>query len=336
MRRIAPLSALLAVLVVVAAVTTWRDYIGFRTASMVLDAPLRFEVHPGESARAVLQRLQFAGLTRFDWRWKLLLRLEPATFRAGEYDLEPGLTPRGLLALLSSGRVVQYRFTLVDGWTWRQLQDALLSHPVLLGTPDQLATDGVMAALGSEEAHPEGWFLPETYSFVRGDSALDVLGRAHRAMRAALDEAWTQRALGLPLANPYEMLVLASIVEKESALESERADIAGVFIRRLQQGWRLETDPTVIYGLGARFDGDLRRRDLDADTPWNTYTRHGLPPTPIAMPGRSALLASARPAGGTAMFFVADGQGGHVFSDTLEAHNRAVQQLIRKNHAQQP
>jgi UPF0755 protein len=172
--------------------------------------------------------------------------------------------------------------------------------------------------------------LPETYQFVRGDSDLDLLRRAHRAMQTALDAAWETRDPELPLNTAYELLNLASIVEKESSVESERAAIAGVFVRRLREGWRLETDPTVIYGLAERFDGDLRRRDLQADSPYNTYTRRGLPPTPIALPGISALAAAAHPAPGTAMFFVASGQGGHVFSDTLEEHNKAVREMLRR------
>jgi UPF0755 protein len=259
------------------------------------------------------------------------MRVEPHLYRAGEYRLERGSRPREVLALLASGRVIQYRMTLVEGWTFRQVADLLEANEVLRHRVD-LSDPGrwpdVLAELGLE--HPEGWFLPETYVFVRGDSDLDLLRRAHRAMQEALDAAWRSRDIGSPLADPYELLILASIIEKETAVEAERREIAGVFVRRLQRGMRLQTDPTVIYGLGETFDGDIRRRDLEADTPYNTYTRHGLPPTPIAMPGRASLLAAAQPAEGDSLYFVADGNGGHTFSDTLEEHEAAVRKLITK------
>ena len=180
------------------------------------------------------------------------------------------------------------------------------------------------------EAAPEGWFLPETYYFVRGERDVDILHRAYQAMQEALDEAWQGRDIGLPLSNPYELLILASIVEKETGLPHERGQVAGVFARRLQKGMRLQTDPTIIYGLGSNFDGNIRSRDLRTDNPYNTYTRGGLPPTPIAMPGRATLIATANPDDGTALFFVADGEGGHTFSTTLEEHEAAVRKLIER------
>lgn len=283
-------------------------------------------VERGATVRSVVTGLDGPG---YDWRWRILTRLHPVTIKAGEYELTGGMTPLDLLALLSSGAVVRYRFTIVEGWTWAQLLQALAANPVLAHEVAELdGSDAVLRAVGSEATHPEGWFLPETYQFVRGDSDLDILSRAHAAMAEVLQEAWARRDDRTPLKSPYELLILASIVERESSLESERADIAGVFNRRLLAGWRLETDPTVIYGLGDRYDGNIRRRDLDADTPYNTYTRFGLPPTPIAMPGKSALAAAANPAPGTSMFFVASGAGGHVFSDTLEEHNKAVRRML--------
>ncbi len=309
---------------------------GFRYAAF-LDEPLAVPeggvvvvVSPGDSVRSVILDLDGQGVTSDGWQWRVLGRRHPVTIQTGEYLLTPGLRPESLLDRMAAGDVIRYPFTIVEGWTYRQLLDALLSSAVLVTDPVNLDPEAVMANLGSEPGNPEGWFLPETYAVVRGDTGLQLLQRAHQAMGEALDEAWQARDLGLPLQTPYELLVLASIVEKESAVESERPDVAGVFVRRLQQRWRLETDPTVIYGLGDAYDGDIRSKDLRTDTPYNTYTRHGLPPTPIAMPGRSALQASASPAAGSAMFFVADGQGGHVFSDTLEQHNRAVQALIRR------
>ena len=322
---------LLAVLMLLALIG-WRDYRAFTdTPLFIADGGQRLVVERGTSVRAVIRQLGNRGMTNPGWRWRLLTRLEPVIIQAGEYALEPGLTPRGLLALLASGDVIRYRFTIVEGWTYRQLLTALATDPVLVRQIPELDSESrVLRAINPELEHPEGWFLPETYQFVRGDSDLDLLRRAHRAMQTALDAAWESRDLELPLDTAYELLILASIVEKESSVESERAAIAGVFVRRLRQGWRLETDPTVIYGLAENFDGDLRRRDLQSDTPYNTYTRHGLPPTPIALPGISALDAAAHPAPGTAMFFVASGQGGHVFSDTLEEHNAAVREMLRR------
>jgi UPF0755 protein len=322
---------LLAVLLLLALVG-WRDYRAFtNTPLFIAEGGQHLVVERGTSVRAVIRQLGNRGMTRPGWRWRLLTRLEPVIIQAGEYALEPGLTPRGLLTLLASGEVIRYRFTIVEGWTYRQLLAALAADPVLVKQVPELDSESrMLRAINPELEHPEGWFLPETYQFVRGDSDLDLLRRAHRAMQTALDAAWESRDTGLPLGTAYELLILASIVEKESSVESERAAIAGVFVRRLREGWRLETDPTVIYGLAEHFDGDLRRRDLQTDSPYNTYTRHGLPPTPIALPGMSALAAAAHPAPGTAMFFVASGQGGHVFSDTLEDHNAAVREMLRR------
>jgi UPF0755 protein len=328
MRRLLWSSGVLLLLIALLLAATWRHYTVFRDTPVPLTDSKRFEVVQGDSVAAVIRRLPLAGDAGFDWRWRLLLRLHPVTIQAGEYDIPVGLRPQQLLDLLASGKVVQYRFTVVEGWTYGQLRAALLARPELEGNPEDLDAATVMARLGSEEVHPEGWFLPETYAFVRHTPPLEILGRAHHAMQAALAVTWESRADDLPLDSPYQMLILASIVERETGVAQERAEVAGVFTRRLQQGWRLETDPSVIYGLGDGFDGDIRRRDLKADTPYNTYIRYGLPPTPIAMPGLPTLQAVASPVGGTAMFFVSDGQGGHVFSDTLEQHNRAVQALI--------
>jgi UPF0755 protein len=232
------------------------------------------------------------------------------------------------LDLLASGKVVTYRFTIVEGWSVRQLLTALARDPVLWHTLETVAELKNLPAMPL--GNPEGWFLPETYVFVRGDSDLDLLRRAYRDMSDSLARAWYGRDDGLPYETGEELLVMASIIEKETSLESERADIAGVFVRRLLKHWRLETDPTVIYGMGESYQGNIRRRDLKKDTPYNTYTRHGLPPTPIALPGPASLQAAAHPAAGDAMFFVANGQGGHTFSTTLEEHNKAVKELIKR------
>lgn len=317
-----------------AAGLAWRSYERFLltplvTADNIAGSTAELRVRPGDTIYGMLDQLERRGITSRDWRWQVLLRLRPGTMQAGEYALPAGLTPVDLLELLASGNVIQYRFTLVEGWNYRQLRSALLAEERLSVAADRLAEDRVMAEIGSDLPHPEGWFLPETYSYTATDDALDLLRRAHAAMRQVLDEVWAKRADELPLDSAYELLTLASIVEKESSLAAERPRIAGVFVRRLQQNWRLETDPTVIYGIGERYDGNIRRRDLREPTPYNTYVIRGLPPTPIAMPGKEALRATANPAEESAMFFVADGDGGHVFSTTLEEHNRAVEDFLR-------
>jgi UPF0755 protein len=313
-------------------------FAGWQRYRTFLDAPLAippegavFVLEAGSTGADIVEQLAAAGLTAPGWRWRLLMRLEPHLYRAGEYRLEPGSHPREVLELLASGRVIRYRVTLVEGWTFRQVAALLAANEVLRHRFDLTDTEQWPEMLDALDlGHPEGWFLPETYLFVRGDSDFDLLRRAHGAMREALAAAWRARRVGSPLASPYELLILASIIEKETAVESERQEIAGVFVRRLERGMRLQTDPTVIYGLGESFDGDIRRRDLEADTPYNTYTRHGLPPTPIAMPGRASLMAAAQPAEGDTLYFVADGNGGHTFSVTLEEHQAAVRKLINQ------
>jgi len=328
--RVTALLALLALLVGFTAWYLWARYQDF--LGTPLDLPPGghvFVLSPGSSGSDIVRQLVAEGITRPGWQWKLLMRLERHVYRSGEYQLEAGMRPQQVLETLASGRVVQYRVTLVEGWTFAQVANLLqaneaLEHRADLSDPANWPT--LLSALDID--HPEGWFLPETYQFTRGDSELDILTRAHRSMRAELEQAWAARREDLPLKSPYELLILASIVEKETALDSERGEIAGVFARRLRKGMRLQTDPTVIYGLGDRFDGDIRRRDLEADTPYNTYTRSGLPPTPIAMPGRASLWAAAQPADGDSLYFVADGKGGHTFSVTLEEHQAAVNKLL--------
>jgi UPF0755 protein len=220
--------------------------------------------------------------------------------------------------------VVQYPLTLVEGWTFRQVMEALQADERLEHLIEDPSAEAVMARLGRRGVHPEGRFFPDTYHFTRGSSDLDILKRAHAAMERVLAEEWEARADGLPIESPDEALILASIIEKETGLASERAEIAGVFVRRLRLGMRLQTDPTVIYGLGDDFDGNLRRADLRNDHPYNTYVHAGLPPTPIALPGREAIRAALNPADGETLYFVARGDGSHAFSVTLEEHNRAV------------
>jgi len=249
--------------------------------------------------------------------------------KAGSYEIVPGTSPRRLLSMLVRGEEALKSVTLVEGWTFSQVLQALQKAEQL--TPDTLAlsTEMVMEKLGKPGVHPEGRFFPDTYTYAKGSSDLAVLKRAARAMDRRLEAAWSLRSLETPLKSPDEALILASIVEKETGKPSDRGQIGGVFTNRLRIGMPLQTDPTVIYGLGARFDGNLRKRDLQQDTPYNTYTRTGLPPTPIAMPGKAALLAAVQPAPTKALYFVSRGDGTSEFSENLDGHNRAVNKYIR-------
>jgi UPF0755 protein len=229
---------------------------------------------------------------------------------------------------MAAGRVLQHMFTLVDGWTFAQVRAALAQAPKLRHTLPNISDAQAARALGIDAPNPEGWLLPQTYAYVLGDSDMDVLRRAHAAMQRLLTADWAERAPDLPIKNPYQALILASIVEKESALASERPRIAGVFVRRLQLGMKLQTDPTVIYGMGAAYHGIITRKDLQTDTPYNTYTRFGLPPTPICMPGAPALWAALHPAPGKSLYFVARGDGTHQFSDTLQQQDAAIDKYI--------
>jgi len=330
MKRLLPVASVLLILAAASTLGLWQQYQRFLLTPLHIEGPgLVLEVEPGANIRSVLAKLEHQGATRLDWRGRLLGRLQQVTIKTGEYRLLPEILPDQLLLLLDSGKVITYRFTIVEGWSLKQLLIALGNDPVLSQTIENVSE--LEQLPGMPAGNPEGWFLPETYAFVRGDSDLQLLTRAYQDMQASLARVWAGRDTGLPYETPDELLVMASIVEKETSLGSERADIAGVFVRRLLGHWRLETDPTVIYGMGESYQGNIRRGDLKKDTAYNTYTRHGLPPTPIALAGIASLLAAAHPADGEAMFFVANGQGGHTFSSTLEAHNKAVKQLIKYN-----
>lgn len=244
--------------------------------------------------------------------------------KTGEYLIKPGSTPKSVFDKIVSGQTVQYSAMFVEGWTFRELMHELKKNQHLVHTLDGLNQKQIMTKLGYEGEHPEGRFLPDTYHFPRGTTDVEFLQRAYKALQHFLSNEWQSRDPGLPYKTPYEALIMASIVEKETGLASERPAIAGVFIRRLEKHMRLQTDPTVIYGLGQKFDGNLRRRDLINDTPYNTYRRHGLPPTPIAMPGKEAIRAALHPEDGNALYFVARGDGSHAFTSNLNDHNNAV------------
>jgi UPF0755 protein len=327
--------ALLALLAVAAgAAWGWYDFSRFAAAPLAATGPDQsIDVERGSNLRTVVARLQQRGSTRAPalyWRALAALMRVSGRLHAGEYALPAGITPRALLADMADGRVVRHNFTIVDGWTFRELRDALNRADKLRHDSAALDDAGVMKAIGAPDETPEGRFLPETYAYLKGDSDLEVLRRAHAAMARTLDELWPQRDPALPLATPYEALILASIVEKETGRADERAKIAGVFVRRLENHMLLQTDPSVIYGMGAGYAGNIRRSDLAADTPYNTYTRPGLPPTPIALPGKPAIEATLHPAAGDALYFVARGDGSHVFSSTLAEHNRNVDCYQRK------
>lgn len=306
----------------------WQRYQGFADTPIALAGEERIlSVERGDGFQDILDKLRELGINEgHDLEWKALAHEMQvvARLQVGEYAIGHGITPRELLRKLESGRVIQYRFTIVEGWNWRELRAALSRNEVLEQRLPDMSDAELMAALGRPGQHPEGRFLPETYHFARGMSDVDLLRRAMLAMDKVLEEAWQARDPGLPVETPEQLLTLASIVEKETGKAEERPQIAGVFARRLKLGMKLQTDPTVIYGLGSAYDGNIRRRDLETDTPYNTYTRTGLPPTPIAMPGRHALMAAARPAEGDALYFVSRNDGSHVFSATLREHNRAV------------
>ncbi|MEL7448843.1 MAG: endolytic transglycosylase MltG [Pseudomonadota bacterium] len=332
---------LLAVLLVTLALGAVMAGLAWREAQAWLSAPLPvpaegkvFVIDPGSTLGSVAHDLESAGvLAQPRWFvWLARWRQSAGAIQAGEYLLSPGTTPDELLEQFTGGRVVQHTFTIIEGWSFRQLREALQTAPLLEQSLAGVADDAVMRELGFEDQHPEGRFFPDTYAFPRGTTDAALLKRAHDRMQRELAAAWGERAEDLPLANPEEALILASIIEKESSLDSERDAIAGVFVRRLRRGMRLQTDPTVIYGLGDAYDGNIRRDDLQRDTPYNTYTRKGLPPTPIAMPSATSLAAAVAPREGTALYFVAtgDGDGAHYFSDTLEEHNAAVQRYLKK------
>lgn len=244
--------------------------------------------------------------------------------KTGDYHLTSTLTAQQFLDNIFNGKVIQYSLTIIEGWSFQQLLDALNEHPHIQHTLADLSNEEIMSKLNLTGIHPEGQFLPDTYHFPNQLSDTDFLKRAYTAMQVTLEKQWQNRAVGLVYKNAYEALIMASIIEKETGLASEREQIAGVFVRRLQKKMRLQTDPTVIYGMGDKFKGNIRKRDLLLDTPYNTYRRYGLPPTPIAMPGEKAIYAALHPADGDALYFVARGDGSHVFSSTLKEHNNAV------------
>ena len=325
--------AIIVVLAIVAAIA-WAgiSYLHFtRTPLNVRATGQTLEIAKGEGFNGIVAQLRQERLTDAPpllWR-ALAMRLGVASkLHAGEYALAPGMTPTVLLENMAAGKVLHRRVTLVDGWTFAQVRQALQRAPKLAHDIEGLTDAQVMAKLGDASQSPEGEFMPDTYDYVLGMSDLDILERAHKAMQAFLADAWAKRDTSIWMQQPYQALILASLVEKETAVPAERPQIAGVFERRLKLGMKLDTDPSVIFGMGAAYAGKIHKVDLETDTPYNTYTRAGLPPTPIALPSRAAIQAVLHPAPGDALYFVARGDGTHEFSATLAEQNAAVRKYI--------
>lgn len=292
-----------------------------------LEESVLVEVSQGTTYTRIVSRLASDGIIThpFDSRLHGRLSGDANKIQAGEYELVPGINSRDLLAMLVAGDVVFHQVALLEGWTLSQALEVIQSHDMIEITLD-LKDRETLQVLFEAENYPEGLIFPDTYNFPRGTSDSDILLRAKNMMDQVLEEEWEARDVGLPYNSPYDALIMASIIEKETGLATERQQIAGVFIRRLQQGMRLQTDPTVIYGLGEEYDGNLTRADLRMMTPYNTYRINGLPPTPIALPGRESIFASLHPDQSDTLYFVAKGDGSHYFSSTLEEHEQAVQQ----------
>jgi len=325
------LESALLVLGLLLAYAGWQQYQALEQPLNLTDERL-LDVSAGDTPGLLLNRLdseevlQGAFWLRLYWRFNL----QDQSLHSGEYRLTPGLNVRDLLGLWQRGEVVQYNLTLIEGWNFRQVRAALARETKLELTLTELSDAQVMERLDLAGSNPEGRFFPDTYRYIRGMSDLQLLQQAHARLQEVLAEEWQQRAEALPYREPYEALIMASIVEKETGVPEERGQIAGVFVRRLAIGMRLQTDPTVIFGMGERYQGRLTRADLLEPTPYNTYTIDGMPPTPIALVGREALHAALHPVAGESLYFVARGDGSHVFSNNLAAHNRAVREYQLK------
>lgn len=285
-----------------------------------------FSIPPGSSLKQVSQQLEDVGVIHSKWSFILLARYldRESAIKAGDYHLTSNLTQIALLEYLTKGDAKQNAIQFIEGWTFSQLKKILEEHPNIQHAIDGLTEQDILQQIGATETTAEGLFFPDTYFFIKGDSDIHILRRAYQAMQAHLQNTWQFRSEDLPLTTPYEALILASIIEKETGTESDRAHIASVFINRLRKGMKLQTDPTIIYGLGEQFDGNLRKKDLLADQAYNTYTRAGLPPTPIALPSLASIRAALNPAETDALYFVAKGNGESEFSTNLADHNKAV------------
>ena len=317
----------------------WLDYRSFVKTPIDFSEHLIFTVSNGENISTLANQLTAKGLIPDAWYLKLLIKFRPelAKLKVGEYQLEKQMRPEALLQRLTSGAVIQYEFTIIEGQTFIQVLQNLSKQERLqsLDSFSDQDLDYSIAKLASQlniaQDNPEGWFFPDTYFYSKGESSFSLLRRAVKKMQSLLQTEWENKEKNLPYKSAYEALIMASIIEKETGIASERAKIAGVFVRRLNKQMRLQTDPTVIYGIGVNFDGNITRRHLKTVTPYNTYVIKGLPPTPIATPSRESIHAALHPEAGDELYFVADGTGGHYFSKTHEEHLKAVQRMLKRD-----
>lgn len=330
LKKIFVISILLGTIAIGFGVYYYSKYQDFLVAP-VFNKTTIVNIEKGQSYRGFTQNLIEKNGNGKAWHWRFFAKMErvAAWLNAGEFQIEAGLTPMQMMRKIKDNKVMTYQFTIVEGMNWRELKFKLLDDMVLQHTLNDIDDVQLLKILNADKSIPEGLFLPETYQFVRGDSDVDILKRAHQSLNQGLQKYWQERKPNLPYKNIYQMLTLASIVEKETALANERDIIAGVFVRRLQSNMRLQTDPTVIYGLGESYDGDIKSKDLKTDTPYNTYTRKGLTPTPIAMASIESIAACANPKDGTALYFVANNRGGHYFSDTYQQHLKALKDYLK-------
>ena len=320
----------------------WAAGVFYLQYQKALNAPLVAEgdgiitVKRGDTLASLNHELVQRGVIHSDWVLPVYARLNPqaANIKAGDYRIDASASLPSLMNDITNGKVVVYNITVVEGKTFKDLRASLVQTAGIEHTLND-KTDAQIATLLGIDGSPEGWFMPETYQFHRGSSDLELLKRMYGEMQRTLEQEWPNRADGLPLANPYQALILASIIEKETGVASERPQIAGVFVRRLQKDMLLQTDPSVIYGA-ADYHGDLTRKHLQTDTPYNTYINKGLPPTPIALPGKASIQAALHPADGDSLYFVADGKGGHTFSATYEEHQQAVARYLKQQQQPKP
>lgn len=326
------LKRLLLVLTLIIILFVGWFYLHVHSTVTLPTTPYEFSIRPGSNLKQVAQQLANAGVIPSKWSLIVLARYlnQESAVKAGDYQLTGNLSQIALLDYLTKGDAKQNEIKFIEGWTFAQLRKVLSQHPAIENTIAALSDQEILRRIGANETVAEGLFFPDTYYFIKGDSDIDILQRAYNTMQKHLQANWSSRMESLPLATPYEALILASIIEKETGIESDRAEIAGVFINRLRKGMRLQTDPTIIYGLGEQFDGNLRKKDLLADQAYNTYTRPGLPPTPIALPGLASIRAALNPAKTDALYFVAKGNGESQFSTNLADHNKAVDQFQKQ------
>jgi UPF0755 protein len=333
MRKLLLIVGAFVVLAAGAAAIYWNRVNTIMAAPGPHEAPVTLVVKPGTPVRSVLSELDKLGTLSDRRAVEIRLRVRGwPNIKTGRYEIPAQASPQDILQQLQEGRVILETLTVIEGWTFADMRRAVEDHPQIRVTLRGKDVAELMAAIGHPGEHPEGRFYPDTYRFAAGTTDRELYALAYRKLAETLDAAWRARSADLPIADPYQALILASIVEKETGLPSERPRIAGVFVTRLRRNMRLQTDPTVIYGIGASYDGNIRERDLRADTPYNTYTRAGLPPTPIALPSREAIEAATRPLETGDIFFVATGigDGSHVFSATLEEHNAAVKRYLAR------